>query len=266
MSKRAKPFWRRQRPPGEYDIALLRSPSLTKRERFETVIDATAESERSENLLSNDRRSASAQITLKECRDGHYSCEKTFCPLCARVFRRWFIGQTLRVVAGSETNQIMTVLLNGSQNIHDLDPSRYTNLIRKRLDQAGLGDVPVIGGFEIVYRARDKDWVLHINLLFVGTAKLALSEFEMKFTSNQLMRPTHTVSLNNVAEQLSYLLKFTTYHRPFHQVGHNRSPAKPLNTRQHAALINWMSRFAFKDMLFLHRVKRKGDRLYINGK
>jgi hypothetical protein len=197
-----------------------------------------------------------------ECRAGDYVCEQTFCPSCARDFRRWFIGDALRAVdLCPETSRVTTVLLARSGDIQDLEPANYLRLIRRRLNQAGLYDVQVIGGFEMVYRAQDKSWVLHINLLFLGGKRLALSKFEHSFASTQFVRPTQTVLLKDLPEQLSYLLKFTTYHRPFRQTCAKRPPAKPLNAREHVALVNWMSKFEFTDMMFLHRVRREGDRL-----
>jgi hypothetical protein len=260
------PVWRRRKPPKSRDMNLLKPPSLSKNERFETVTDAGTESLRSEGVLEKVDRASRQRVYLHDCRAGHYHCEQTYCPLCARDFRRWFIGEALRVVNLSHSaGHVMTVLLAKSHNIHDLNPTDYRPLIRRRLAQAGLQGVPVIGGFEIVYRAQDKSWILHINLLFLGGINLAFSKFETLFASNQFVRPTQTVQLTDSPEQLSYLLKFTTYHRPFRQTGPKRSPAKPLNAREHVALIIWMSQFQFTDMVFLHRVRREGDRLKVTA-
>jgi hypothetical protein len=156
---------------------------------------------------------------------------------------------------------VMTLLLARSGNIQELDSVSYRRVIRRRLSQAGLHDVPVIGGFEMVYRSQDKSWVLHINLLFLGGTTSALSKFEDLFATNEFVRPTQTVLLKDPPEQLSYLLKFTSYHRPFRQTNAKRSPAKPLNAREHVALVNWMSKFEFTDMMFLQRIRRHGDHL-----
>jgi hypothetical protein len=259
-----EPYWRKKTPPKCRDIRSLKPPSLGKSHRFETVTDAGTESLRSESVLKSASRASLQSVYLQECRLGHYHCEQTYCPLCARDFRRWFIGEALRVANLSQSaGHVMTVLLARSHDIRDLDPADYRPLIRRRLNQAGLHDAPVIGGFEMVYRAQDKSWILHINLLFLGGIKLAFSRLETLFASNQFVRPTQTVQLTDSPEQLSYLLKFTTYHRPFRQTGPKRSPAKPLNAREHVALIIWMSQFQFTDMLFLHRVRREGDRLKV---
>jgi hypothetical protein len=258
----AKPFWRPLKPRKNHDITLLRPETLAKSERFETVADACAESLRSERVLQRTNRAPLAQQYLRECRTGYYRCERTYCPLCARDFRLWFIGETLRLVdLPPGGGRVITVLLAKSRNIHDLDPTKYRQLIRKRLNRGGLRSATVIGGFEIVYRAQDKSWVLHINLLFLCDTKLALSKFEDSFASSEFVRPTQMVPVNESAKQLSYLLKFTTYHRPLRQTGSRRSPPKPLNTREHVTLVQWMSKFGFTDMMFLYGVRRKRHRL-----
>jgi hypothetical protein len=117
-----EPFWRRGEPPKNRDIALLKPPSLDKRKRFETVADAAAESLRSEWVLKSANRGSLPQQYLCECRSGYYRCGKTYCPICARKFRRWFIGQTLRIVDQYPGHsRVMTVLLAKASHIHDLD-------------------------------------------------------------------------------------------------------------------------------------------------
>jgi hypothetical protein len=254
------PFWRRKVPPAKYDIALLRPETLPKGKRFETVRDAHEESIRSEALL---RSTADGNLdlaeTLSNCRNGLYQCDRPFCPICARVFRRWLTGRLLRSVGSLAGVRIYTVLLQEarSENIAKLDPAPYRHLLRKRLERAGL-DVPVIGGFEMVYKARRKVWVLHINLVIVGGNKEAHEAFERTFDDSDLDRAVDPADLKDPIEQLSYVSKFTTYHRPYERRGSDKSPAKPLNGKQHAALVTWMAQFEFKDFLLLINARRKG--------
>src|SRR5438876_1129920 len=102
--ERKKPlFWRRNKPNPKYDIAVLRPANMPKGQRFETLADARKESERSERLLlSFARGNKVIGEYLQECRDGYYECNKPFCPICARQFRRWFIGELLRITKGSD--------------------------------------------------------------------------------------------------------------------------------------------------------------------
>jgi hypothetical protein len=255
-------YWRRRNPPKIWDISELRPETLSKGQRFETTADVLIESRRSEAALRNARSSIHLQEYLSGCRDQYCACERTYCPGCGRDFRRWFIGQVLRVACQCQGPfQIITVLLASSANIDDLDPIDYRHLLRKRLDRANLGNAHVIGGFEIVWRSRDKLWVLHVNLLILGGTETALARFEGSFSSRPFVRPTQSVPLNDLPKQISYLLKFTTYQRPLRQTDSKRSPAKPLNARDHAVLVNWMSQYGFADMMFLYGVRRQGDRL-----
>jgi hypothetical protein len=255
------PFWRRGKPDPKYDIALLRPADRPRGERFETSQDAREESERSEKLLrSFSGGSKTIAEFLQECRAGYYECKKPFCPICARQFRRWFIGELLRVTEGHEDVHVYTLLLKEAPkvNIHSLDPAPFRHELRKRLQRAGLAKVPVIGGFEIVYRAARQVWVLHINLVMIGGGNSARKEFKDTFQGDELERPLVRATLKDRAEQLSYVLKFTTYHRPYEQQGSTKSEAKPLNPREHAALLKWMSKFEFQDFLVLVNARRKG--------
>jgi hypothetical protein len=262
------PFWRRGKPKPEFDIVRLRPADKPKGKRFETLADARKESVRSERLLRTFSDSDEVTIEyLQECRAGHYECYQPFCPICAGRFRRWFIGELLCVTKGQRRVYIYTVLLKEApkDKINTLNPARFRHLLRKRLQRAGLGKVPVIGGFEIVYKARNKAWVLHANLVVIGGKKSAHKEFKRGFKKNRIKRPIIRAKLKDRAEQLSYILKFSSYHRPHEQHGSSRSDAKPLNPREHAALVKWMSQFEFNDFLFLVNARRKASEISLRN-
>ena len=115
---------------------------------------------------------------LKDCRENHQRCDQTYCPLCAREFRRWFIGELLRLSEAKPVS-IFTVLLKnaGRDKINKLDQEDFRRMLRQRLVRAGLKDAIVIGGFENVYRAREKKWVLHANLIIIS-GTLAMREID----------------------------------------------------------------------------------------
>jgi hypothetical protein len=267
-ARQKAPFWRRGKPSPKYDVVLLHPGDRPKGERFETLADARKESTRSERLLRSFSGSSNEILEyLEECRAGHYECYQPFCPICARKFRRWFIGQLLRITQGQRRVHIYTVLLKEAprDKINTLDPAPFRHLLRKRLKRAGLGNVPVIGGFEIVYRAKDKVWVLHANLVIIGGKRTARKKFKKSFTGDDSERPVVRAVLKNPSEQLSYILKFTTYHRPHAQYGPTKSKARPLNPGEHSALLKWMYQFGFQDFLFLVNVKRqRGTRIVLS--
>jgi hypothetical protein len=259
--RRQPPFWRRQTPSREYDIELLRPADGARGKRFETLADTQQESERSEQLLrSFTGGSKELAELLQECRAGDYECNRPFCPICARDFRRWFIGELLRIAKGSEPVRIYTILLEEApkDKINDLDPTTVEHQLRKRLQRAGLGKVPVFGGIEIVYKARKRVWLLHANLIMIGGKKAARKKFKRGFKGGDIERPIIRARLKKPPKQLSYILKFSTYHRPHEQHGPKRSKARPLNGREHAALVKWISQFEFKDFLLLINARRQG--------
>jgi hypothetical protein len=260
-SRRKLPYWRRVIPSAQFDIAKLRPTVLPLGKRFETRGDARKESVRSVALLATQRRGRSYGVYLHECREGYYHCEKTYCPRCARTFRRFIIGELLRLYAATEVKPSVSVILleAASQgSLQELQIKRYHHSLRKRLKRAGLGQVPIVGGFEMIYRARSKEWVLHVNLVMFGGDDKAIAKFEQGFRDGDLYRPVECAAVEDPAEQLSYVLKFTTYHRPRQQRGSTKSKAVPLNPTEHLELIRWMDQYKFSDHLFLFNARRRG--------
>lgn len=261
MSRAQTTFWRRRNPPKALDIALLRPPTL-KKGRFETLEDAHSESLRSGKVLAvaGDRLLSE---TLDDCRSGAYVCEKPFCPICARSFRRWFVAEMLGHLRTGDHGHVATVLLEAVKP-GDLAQSTFDKhraLLRKRLRQSVSADVVVIGCFEVVYKARAKCWMLHINLLMIGSSKAERKLFKSKWAASVLPRPIKKLRVKDPAKQVSYVPKFTTYHRPGRQSGPKRPPPKPLNTKDHAELVRWMAQWHFEDFMFLHNCRRNGTEI-----
>ena len=264
MSKPKPRFWLRYEPEIEFDIARLRPPSLPRGKRFETLQDAKDESLRSEAVLRRAGAGSAAEY-LNDCRLGAYDCEKSFCPVCARNFRRWYTGQMLKETVDRRTH-VVTVLLDkvGRGELTGVTLTKHRSVLRKRLRKT-VSDANVIGCFEMVYKARQKVWVLHINLLIIGAKQKDVDAFRAEWRNSSLERPIMAERVRNRAEQISYVPKFGTYHRPYAQGGPTKSPAKSLNPREHKELVQWMSQFDFQDLMFLHNSKRMGSEIKLRG-
>ena len=265
----ALPTWRQQVEDARRDVVSSPLSASTNGNHFETNAEADAESIRSENALSSFRPRNAFATYLRECRERHYNCEQTYCPRCARTFRRYFAGELMRLTYKFHgAIKISTVLLHTvpKGELGSLGIARFNQLLRKRLGRAGLGEVAVIGGFEVMYRARERDWVLHINLVFFGGDPNAIAAFGNTFAGSNLYRPVQTVDLKDPLKQLTYVLKFTTYHRPLKQIGPKKSPAKPLNLAEHFELIGWMAQHEFTDHLFLFNARRYGPTIKFSSK
>jgi hypothetical protein len=263
-NRRRMPFYLRDEPKPQHDIRLLRPRSLPLGERFETLEDVEKYSRDSEEklALSDCREDLRLANDLSECRTSDRGCGLPSCPICARLFRIWFISELLRIVekVGADQVRIETILL--AQAPHDqidsLDVKGYDALLRKRLNRNGLADAAIIGGYENIYRAKLKIWMMHLNLVIIGGNVEAIRAFENTFSKSQLQKPTMLQTLEDFKRQLSYILKFTTYHRPFTQRGSTKSTPVPLNPREHCALVSWMAQWKFQDFIFLFNARREG--------
>ena len=264
-NRKKPPFWRRKKPSKKYDIARLRPSSLPRGRRFETEEDAIKESERAEVLFrTHAGHSKKLANKLRDCREGDITCDKPQCPICARKYRQWLTGQLLRLA--NNTNKpidFLTVLLEQAPaaEIDSLSPKSWDATLRKRLAKAGLSKVSVIAGYEMYYKAPIKSWILHANLIITDGPPQALDAFKATFKSSDFQTPVRRGPLQNAPEQLSYVSKFTTYHRPLQQSSNTKAPAVPLNSMQHHDLMTWMSKLQFKDFLFLYNARRHGPRI-----
>jgi len=108
--------------------------------------------------------------------------------------------------------------------------------------------------------------VLHINLVMFGGGETTIAKFEEGFRDNGLYRPVERVTVEDPAEQLSYVLKFTTYHRPHQQHGSKKAKAVPLNPAEHFELVRWMAQQEFTDHLFLFNARRRGVSIELSTK
>src|SRR5258708_26745968 len=126
--RRKPPCWRRTTPSAQFDIAKLRPKALPRGKRFETLRDANEESIRSATLLAPHRRGKSYGVNLQECRDCDYQCGRTYCPRCARAFRRYFAGELLRLHSEAKKKaSVLVILLEAAPRgkLHNLEIGRY---------------------------------------------------------------------------------------------------------------------------------------------
>jgi hypothetical protein len=89
----------------------------------------------------------------------------------------------------------------------------------------------------------------------------SIEQLEKSFSNCELPRPIVPQVVKNPEEQLSYVLKFGTYHRPFGQSGPQKGMAVPLNPPEHCALLWWMAQRRFQDFMFLFNARREGDKI-----
>jgi hypothetical protein len=97
--------------------------------------------------------------------------------------------------------------------------------------------------------------------VIIGGTTKAIEQFGATCSNGDIARPVLVQQLTFAPKQLSYILKFTTYRRPFGQFGSTKSKPVPLNPREHCALVSWMAQWKFQDFMFLFNARREGPKI-----
>jgi hypothetical protein len=260
--KRKEFYWERADIPEERDLALLRPGSLPKTARFETVADAVSNSERLETSLLHNvpvrggRRHNQFAEVLKDCRKGYYTCGKPFCPLCARLFRRWLFSEIAPIAdASGSTGEVVNVFFEARDagDLASAKPHVFKDRLRQQMHRSGFSDAIAIGGLEAGFKKHR--WILHGHVAVFGAAPSAMAEFRRFHEDvHDVSVPLVTQPLVDPIEQQSYLLKFHTYTR----IGRKPVPLKPAAVEE---LVSWQDAYDFEDFLFLRGLRRRGAEL-----
>jgi hypothetical protein len=253
--------------PREFDIARLRPDILPRGDRFETMADARA---RRDTELDRFKRIG----VLSHVADRLFSCSaaspcgEVNCAICGRLFRRWFTGQALRHQRALEL-QLLTVALElvPSKKLTICDLLVVKRRAAQRLRRAAPSAEFVLGGIEAEYRQGDDAFLLHAHLLVSPLPRDELNALRSAFANIDVARPIKVQKLKDAARQISYLIKFTTFHRPGSQKGSRRPRAIPLPDPALKQLTLWRARYAFLDFVFMMHLRRKnGDLVQIDDK
>src|SRR5208337_1047373 len=150
---------------------------------------------------------------ISSCRTGA-PCREVLCPRCQREFRLWFASEMLELIPEGLPAFTATILLDSvtGSELCQLDLKRLHDRLRKRLGRAGF--VAAIGGTEAAYKAGSDRWIIHVHLLVANELNEGRARLREAFADVDLFRPVICRPLRDRAAQISYLQKFSTYHRP----------------------------------------------------
>lgn len=249
------------RIPRMLDIARLRPSDLPRGQRFETVDDARAR--RDADLERFERIAGLAEVAdlLWDC-SGDSPCAQVYCPICGRRFRRWLTGQGLRLQAELDLEVITVALeLAPTNRLTDCDLLLVKRRAAQRVRRAAPSAKFVLGGIEAEYRQGDDSFLIHAHLLVSQLPPDQLEALRSAFADIDVMRAVKVQELRDPAAQISYLLKFTTFHRPGSQNGSRRPRAIPLPDHALKQLTLWRARHGFFDFLFMMGLRRCGGDL-----
>ena len=252
--------------PREFDIARLRPAGLPRDQRFETEADARARRDTELERFEGITGLAEAADRLFQCEDESF-CAEAYCAICGRRFRRWFTGQALGHQSHLDLEFITVALeLVPTQMLTDCDVKVVKTRVAQRFRRAAPSAKFVLGGIEAEYRQSDDAFLVHAHLLVSRLPDDELAALRSAFADIDITRTVKTQALCDPATQISYLLKFTTYHRPGPQNGSRRPRAFPLPDRALKELTLWRARHDFLDFVFMIGLRRRGGDLVRSDK
>ncbi|MGC2221597.1 MAG: hypothetical protein WA624_04130, partial [Methylocella sp.] len=198
---------------------------MSKGERFETEGDVYERAITHIGPGLCDRMPATANW-IADCAEGEENCLLPICPICARHYRRFFFSEVLRIYTEHPNGaQAATIYLEtyGAGMLENASLGKAHARFRKQLQRCGFGGAVIIGGTEVTYRHELNDWLLHLHLLSLG----ASFNLEKLMSKKKIHDPLRIEPVKDHIEQLSYLQKFCTYHRPGKHRGKNRARPVP---------------------------------------
>jgi hypothetical protein len=197
---------------------------------------------------------------LLQCDGKHHRCRLPICAVCARDYRLDPIAQLHALAhAYPGPHEVATIYLAlfDPGSLADADPNDAREMLRKRLDRAGFKGAIVVGGIEVAWQEKHQRWLLHAQVLAIGVDAHAWTRLEAALEKSSTWRPVDVVPLRDPDEQLSYCIKFVTYHQPgTRKVG--------LLAERLVELARWWSRYRFADFLFVYGLPRRGGRLVVD--
>jgi hypothetical protein len=264
-----KPYWKLPDIAKKHDLSRLLPFSENRTGHFETEKDAERRAIKIIESLTKarlDERSALALERMKDCLDGSYFCGKIACPKCSRYYRLWAGSEFLRIHENSEhIGSVVTVILSAIPvgELKSIDVAKVKSSMRQRIRRSIHSRLRIVGGIEFGYKEEEHSWVLHAHLLILGCQARDFKSLRAVLTKRTGLRNTKFQALNNAPAQLSYLVKFHTYHRPGTQSKSSRANVYPLPQEQLVELVAWWNKLEFSDLLFLYGIRRRGRKLIL---
>jgi hypothetical protein len=197
---------------------------------------------------------------LLQCDGKYHRCGLPICGVCARDYRAGPIAQLHALAhAYPGPHEVATIYLKifPPGSLADADPGRAAEMLRKRLDRAGFNGAIVVGGIEVAWQENHQRWLLHAQVLAIGVAAQAWKRLEAALEDSGTDDPVRVKLLRDPNEQLSYCVKFVTYHQP----GRRKVGLPP---QRLVELAQWLSRYRFADFLFAYGARRRGGQLVVD--
>jgi hypothetical protein len=253
------------RPPTRPSAPPRASAKRSSRPTLETLADAEAL-----NLIRIDALSDCAPkiaAAIEGC-EASAPCNLPICAKCSCYYRRPLIRELVRIAKSYKgPHQIATIHLETipAGSLATATIKRALDRLRKQFQRCGFVRSILVGGAEVGWDEKSRSWILHVHLLAIGVPEEAWTNLRAALRNSGTATPLKVQPLRDVERQVSYVSKFTTYHRPLGRDGGGRSPAVPLPPTRLAELAAWWARYRFEDFVFLYGARRRGGRIVPNA-
>jgi hypothetical protein len=233
-------------------------PTTPVLHRFETEQEATELNVARCNRL--EKRLPKIAKAIDGC-SRHNRCALPVCAVCALEYRRPVVKRIISLLQSrGGARQTVTIYLDtieaGELANTDLKKTRET--LKKRVDRAGFKGAVLVGGIEVSWNAKEKHWLLHVHLFAAGASEDMWKKLREVYRGVKKAVVLKRLNDRNLEKQISYLVKFVTYHRPGER-GVAKARSYPLPRDRLAEWASWSARFKFKDFLFVYGARRRGQ-------
>ena len=197
---------------------------------------------------------------LQKCDGLNPPCLLPICAVCARDYRVRPIAQLHALAhAYPGPHEVATLYLKlfPPGFLKDADLRRAKEMLRKRLDCAGFTGAILAGGIEVAWQEKHQRWLLHAQVLAIGVDADTWKRLKAALDDSGTDDPVRSVPLRDPDKQLSYCIKFVTYHQPGRRL-------VPLPADRLVELAEWCSQYRFEDFFFAYGARRRGGQLVVD--
>jgi hypothetical protein len=229
---------------------------------IETEFEAEDRKEERANALWS--RVPKVARALARCDGDTRACQLPICAVCSRQYRIEVYPQLQGIAASYEgPHQIATIFLSRfpAGQLVQAELKRAHDVLRQRFNRAGLSGSTLVGGTEAAWRVKEGKWLLHVHLLAIGVPETAWGRLDQAWANSGTKDPIKTDELHDPAKQLSYLVKFHTYHKPGQSRANRRADAYPLPVERLGELAAWSSQYQLQDFLFAYGRNKRGRKI-----
>jgi hypothetical protein len=229
-------------------------------------IETEAEAEARNEARADALRSRVPEVARKLARcDGDvWACRLPVCAICSRQFRIDVFGQLRRLATSHKgTHETATIYLDKFPlgELHRADLGRAHDFLRQRFNRAGLTGSTLVGGTEVAWQARHQRWLLHVHLLTIRVTEADWGRLDEAWAKSGTADPILRDDLRDLGEQLSYLVKFHTDHKPGQSRANRRARAYPLPRDRLVEFARWSSQYRLEDFLFVYGKRKRGRKI-----